>query len=48
VLGGKEQQEQEDQVGRCVADKLDEGLADEVPVATHGSDQVAESKNRVE
>lgn len=31
-----------------MADKLDEGLADEEAVATLGSDEVAESKQRVE
>lgn len=48
VLGCEEQQEQKGQVGRRVADKLDEGLADEETVATLGSDEVAESKQRVE
>lgn len=48
MLGGKEQQEQKGQVGRRVADKLDEGLADEEALATLGSDEVAESKHGVE
>lgn len=48
VLGCEEQQEQKGQVGRRVADKLDEGLADEETVATLGGDEVAESKQRVE
>lgn len=48
MLGGKKQQEQERQVGCCVADKLDEGLADEVAIAALRSDEVAESKQREE
>lgn len=48
MLGGEEQQEQEGQVGRRVADELDEGLADEEAIATLGSDEVAESKHREE
>lgn len=48
MLGGEEQQEQEGQVGGRVADELDEGLADEEAVATLGSDEVADSKHRVE
>jgi len=48
VLGGEQQQEQEGQVGRRVADELDEGLADEEAVATLGSDEVPESKQGVE
>lgn len=48
VLRSEEQQEQKGQVGRRVADELDEGLADEEAVATLWSDEVAESKRRVE
>lgn len=48
MLGGEEQQEQEGQVGRRVADELDEGLADEEAIATLRSNEVAESKRRVE
>lgn len=48
VLGGEEQQEQESQVGCRVADKLDEGLADEEAVAALRGDEVAESKQREE
>lgn len=48
MLGGQEQQEQKGQVGRRVADELDEGLADEEAVATLRSDEVAESEHGVE
>lgn len=48
MLRGEEQQEQKGQVGRRVADKLDEGFADKEAIATLGSDEVAESKQRVE
>ena len=48
VLGGEEQEEEEGQVGRRVADELDEGLADEEAVATLRSDEVAESEPGVE
>ncbi|TNN63512.1 hypothetical protein EYF80_026254 [Liparis tanakae] len=48
VLGGEQQQEQEGQVGRRVADELDEGLADEEAVATLGGDEVPESEQGVE
>lgn len=48
VLGGEEQQEQKGQVGRCVADELDERFTDEEAIATLGSDEVAKSKHWVE
>lgn len=48
VLGGKQQQEQKGQVRCSVADKLDEGLADEEAIATFGYDEVTKGKNRVE
>ncbi len=48
MLRGEQQQEQKGQVGRCVADELDEGLADEEAVATLWSDEVAESEHGVE
>lgn len=48
MLGGQEQQEQEGQVGRRVADELDERLADEEAVAALGSHEVAQGEHRVE
>lgn len=48
VLGGQEQQEQEGQVGRRVADELDERLADEEAVAALGSHEVAQREHGVE
>lgn len=48
MLGCEEQQEQKGQVGCCVADKLDERLADEETVATLGSNEVAEGEDGVE
>lgn len=48
VLGGEQQQEQKGQVRCSVADKLHEGFADKEAIATLGSDEVTEGKNRVE
>lgn len=48
MLGGQEQQEQEGQVGRGVADELDERLANEEAVAALGSHEVAQGKHGVE
>lgn len=48
MLGGQEQQEQEGQVGRRVADELDERLADEEAVAALGNHEVAQGKDGVE
>lgn len=48
MLGGQEQQEEKGQVGRGVADELDERLADEEAVAAFGSHEVAEGEHGVE
>lgn len=48
MLGGEEQQEQKGQVGRSVADELDERLTDEEAITTLWSDEVAEGKHGVE
>lgn len=48
MLGGQEQQEQEGQVGRRVADELDERLADEEAVVALGSHEVAQGEHGVE
>lgn len=48
MLGGQEQQEEEGQVGRGVADELDERLADEEAVAALRSHEVAQGKDGVE
>lgn len=48
VLGGEQQQEQKGQVGCCVADELDERLADEEAIAAFRRDEVAEGEHGVE
>ena len=45
MLRGEEQQEEEGQVGRRVADELDEGLADEEAVAALGGEEVADGED---
>ena len=42
MLGGQEEEEEEGEVGRCVTDELDEGLADEKPKGVLGHGHVAQ------
>ena len=48
VLRGEDEEEEEGEVGRGVADELDEGLADEQAVAALGRQHVQDGEEREE